>query len=502
MASFQVEGDLSSVDLELFVREIPKTDLHVHLDGSLRPATLAELAAALGVALPQGGAPVRPHYADLREYLQVFHYTVEVLQRGGAAALERVAFELGEDSFDEGVRHLEVRFSPQMFATLAPDGTNNIQDVLEAVDKGLRRAKQQFEEAEGPDGYGYQYGIISCAMRGHVQEWAPYFREFWKQHEARPPREIYALLAVDVAEATAAAAAAGRCQAVGLDLACTERGFPAKIYAPAFALARRSLLLGATVHAGEDYGPESVWGALADCGAERIGHGFNLFDPSACDGTVADPEGLCARLADFIAHRRIHIEVCLTSNEQTMRKLRGNLDAHSFKTMMERDISCSLCTDNRLVSNTTTSREIIRAIQTFGLTQEQLRKVVIEGFEHAFFPGTYLEKKRFLTRVNLHFSLVEDKFFHPQNTDTSTTHNIHYNKSTTSPETLHEDCESSGSLVAAAQMSKNNNDAAAALADTKYRPNCVVNNRAPADDATPSVFMMVKEKGKEKNVPA
>jgi len=151
-----------------FIAELPKTDLHVHLDGSLRLPTLIELAREQRVEMPsytEGGlreTVFKDRYGSLGEYLTGFQYTVAALQT--VDALERAAAELAEDNQREGVRYLEVRFAPQLHVHPGLDAVQ----AIAAVDRGLRRARDEFNRhpaiAAGTEP-PFEYGIICCAMR-------------------------------------------------------------------------------------------------------------------------------------------------------------------------------------------------------------------------------------------------------------------------------------------------------------------------------------------------
>jgi adenosine deaminase len=158
--------------------------------------------------------------------------------------------------------------------------------------------------------------------------------------------------------------------------------------------------LGKTVHAGEDYGPESIFQAIGDLHADRIGHGTWLFDASKITSPrIEDRQAYVERLSEFIADKRITIEVCLTSNQQTVPELAADLRNHPFAEMRRRRLSTTFCTDNRLVSNTTVSHEIARAVDAFGLTTGEVRDILIYGFKRSFFPGSYLEKRTYVRQV-------------------------------------------------------------------------------------------------------
>jgi len=146
--------------------------------------------------------------------------------------------------------------------------------------------------------------------------------------------------------------------------------------------------LGKTVHAGEDYGPESIFQAIGDLHADRIGHGTWLFDATKITSPrIKDRQRYVDDLSEFIADKRITIEVCLTSNQQTVPELADDLRRHPFGEMRRRRLSTTFCTDNRLVSHTTVSDEIARAVEAFGLTAREVKDILIYGFKRSFYPG-------------------------------------------------------------------------------------------------------------------
>ena len=384
------------------IRRLPKTDLHVHLDGSLRLPTLIELARERGVALPswdeQGLRDLvfRPHYANLAEYLEGFRYTAAVLQ--DPEALERTAFDLCEDCQAEGVRYVEIRFAPQLHVRPGFD----MPAVVRAVDAGIRRAADAFnrrpEIVEGREPR-FAAGIILCALRRFTADFSEGYRVLVEALPEASPQELYSAASIQVARAAARLKHEEGLLVVGIDLAGQEKGYPAEDHRAAYQVAHAAFL-GKTVHAGEDYGPESIFQAIGDLHADRIGHGTWLFDESKITHRrVTDRKAYVERLAQFIADKRITIEVCLTSNQQTVPELGADLASHPFNEMRRRRLSTTICTDNRLVSNTTVSNEIARAQQAFSLTDREVRDILIYGFKRSFFPGTYLEKRTYVRQM-------------------------------------------------------------------------------------------------------
>jgi adenosine deaminase len=390
------------------LRDLPKTDLHLHLDGSLRLATLIELAQERGVELPAWteaelrASVFRQTYSDLGEYLHGFKYTCAVLR--DEAALERCAFELAEDNFAEGVRYIEIRFAPQlhMHAELT------MRQVLEAVTRGLRRAEAQWnarDEVRNGVEPPCRAAIIVCAMRMFTAGFSPWYRDYVAAHSYRPLPEIIRMAGEDLAYAAVRLRDELQLPIVGFDLAGQENGWPAGVHQRAYGHAHGSFLKK-TVHAGEAFGPESIFQAITRLYADRIGHGYHLFSPERISSPdITDPEAYVQALTQYIADRRITIEVCLTSNLQTMPELTSLRD-HAFRHMLDAKLSTTICTDNRLISDTTVPRELALAIEHFDLSPRQLRQIIIYGFKRSFFPGSYAEKRGYVRDVIERFEAV------------------------------------------------------------------------------------------------
>lgn len=382
------------------IRALPKTDLHLHLDGSLREETLIELAKERGVSLPSETVEglntlvFRSHYANLAEYLHGFQYTCAVLQ--DAEALERTAYELAWDNINEGVRYIEVRFAPQLHTHRG----FSIKDVLLAVNRGLARAQQEHrlspavaERGEPP----FYYGIIVCAMRFFTAGFSSYFAHLTDLFQDAPPEQCFGLASLELARAAVRVRDQEGIPIVAFDLAGREDGYPASDHQMAYDYAHRSFMQK-TVHAGEAYGPESIFQALTDLHADRIGHGYHLFSPHLCGPSIKDPENYVQRLASYIADRRITIEVCITSNLQTMPFLKSASE-HAFGKMLKQKLSASLCTDNRLVSHTSVTREVEIAVEAFNMDLHQLRQTLIYGFKRSFFFGPYTERRAYVRSI-------------------------------------------------------------------------------------------------------
>ncbi|MDA8409845.1 MAG: adenosine deaminase family protein [Treponema sp.] len=399
---------------DAFIREIPKTDLHVHLDGSLRLSSLIEMARQGGIALPSYSESgmrelvFKDGYADLVEYLKGFAYTCDVLR--DPENLERVAYELAIDNIEEGVFYIEPRFAPQL---LMDNGGLTMERVLEAADKGLRRAKAEFNaRPEVRDGSlpHFDYGIIACAMRMFGPKgFSPYYNDFFALHRYSEPMEVMRLAATEVARGVVRIRDERGIPIVGFDIAGQEAGYPAGNFREAFDFAQKNFM-HKTVHAGEAYGAESIFQAITDLHADRLGHGYYLFDlEKVTDPEIEDKGRYVEDLASFIADQRVTIEVCLTSNLQTNPDL-TDLRRHSFGKMLERRLSVSLCTDNRLVSNTSVSKEIRLALDSFDIGPSMLKDIIVYGFKRSFYPGPYAEKRNYVRRAITHYEAVAAKY--------------------------------------------------------------------------------------------
>jgi adenosine deaminase len=392
-----------------FIRAIPKTDLHVHLDGSLRISTLLELAKQEGVELPANDEAglkelvFKEHYASLPEYLHGFAYTCAVLQN--AENLERVAYELGQDNLAEGVRYVEVRFAPQLHC----HDQFSLADVVRAVANGLDRAKREHNQTaavkQGED-IPFEYGIIICAMRSFNEHMSDYYRKMLRLMSYARKKEVFAAASLEIARAAVSMAQRDGLPVVGFDLAGEEAGYPAGDHREAFGYAHKNFLRK-TIHAGEAYGPESIFQAITDCHANRIGHGTFLFaEEMIQDPSIEDPALYTKLLAEYIASQRIAIEVNLTSNLQTTPSIKSVAD-HPVRKMIERNLSVSICTDNRLVSRTSVSREFEILVESIPVTRQQFRNLVISGFKGSFFPGSYNDKRRYVRAVINRYEQLE-----------------------------------------------------------------------------------------------
>lgn len=384
-----------------FILSLPKTDLHVHLDGSMRLKTLIELAKDYSVPLPsyteEGLKELvfKDRYASLGEYLTGFAFCVGVMQ--SEVALERVAYEFAVDNFSEGVRYFEVRFAPQLHVH---QHMNTVM-VIKAVNRGLERAKKEFNRTaliQSGQEPPFEYGIIVCAMRMFNEHFSEYFSNLMNAHRYTPPKQVFGMASLELVRAAVTARDEHGLPVVGFDLAGEEAGYPAEDHEQAFAYAHKKFLKK-TVHAGEAYGPESIFQAITDLYADRIGHGTYLLSAeSITDPEIKDPHLYVEQLSQYIADRRITLEVCLTSNLQTNPQMQSISD-HSFRKLRQHRLSTTICTDNRTVSNTTMTKELMLAVRHLNLDLSDLKSIIIYGFKRSFMPTTYLEKRAYVRKI-------------------------------------------------------------------------------------------------------
>lgn len=394
---------------EEFVRRIPKTDLHVHLDGSLREQTLIDIAKEERIDLPSytpeglNELIFKPHYKNLDEYLRGFGLTNKVMQH--EEHLDQIAYELAIDNFAEGVRHLEVRFAPQLHMSDAM----SFEQVMHAVDRGLRRARQEINAVMPPEDPEFDYGIIVIAMRFFAPNFSQYYRALSSVHSYSESDAIIQMASSELARATVKLRNESDVQVVAFDLAGSEYGYPAGDHQEAFDYVHTHFLKK-TVHAGEAYGPESIFQAITKLHADRIGHGMRLFDPGHIrDTSIENREEYIRRLVNYIADNRTTIEVCLTSNLQTAPDITAVAD-HSLGKMLENKLSVTFCTDNRLVSHTTVTKEIQLALEGFDISSKQLKNIIVYGFKRSFSFKPYPEKREHVRKVINYYERLEKEY--------------------------------------------------------------------------------------------
>jgi len=335
------------------LRAAPKVLLHDHLDGGLRPATIVELARDVGyrglpttdpAELGRWSHEAATSGGSLVLYLRPFAHTIAVMQT--AEAIERVAFECGEDLARDGVAYAEIRYAP-VFHT---QHGLSLEAVVGAVARGFERAESR---------YGVVLRQIVAAMRDRTDS-------------------------LEMAELAVASRDKG---VVGFDIAGEEAGHPPKAHVEAFQLCRRENF-SITIHAGEAFGPPSIWQALQYCGAHRIGHGVRLIEDMAISGPGVGPGVEQAKvvklgpLAQYVKDKRIPLELCPTSNVDTGAV--PSLADHPIRHFLSEHFRVTINTDNRLMSDITLSEELRRLSATFGLTLADVERLQINAMKSAF----------------------------------------------------------------------------------------------------------------------
>jgi adenosine deaminase len=323
--------------------------LHDHLDGGVRPATVVELAERVGYRhLPSTDVPELARWfreasgsGSLERYLETFVHTVAVMQT--AEGIARVAQECAEDLAADGVVYAEVRWAPEQHT----DRGLSLEEVVDAALLGFRRG----EAAAAERGHRIRIGALVTAMR----------------HAARS-REI-AELAVEYRDRGV----------VGFDIAGAEAGFPPTRHLDAFEYLRRENF-HFTIHAGEAFGLPSIWEAIQWCGTDRLGHGVRIVD----DIQVTRNGPALGRLAQYVRDRRIPLEMCPSSNVQT--GAAASIRDHPIGLLRRLYFRVTVNTDNRLMSDTSMSREFALLAEAFGYGWADLQWFTVNAMKSAFIP--------------------------------------------------------------------------------------------------------------------
>lgn len=336
-----------------FLHALPKTDLHVHLDGSLRLGTVRELSRRHNLGYDfetdedvRAVCQVSEDCQSLVEYLKVFDITLQLMQEKDE--LTRIAYELATDAHRENVRYMEVRYSPLLHLKKGL----TYDEVVAAVQEGLDMARRQ---------YGILCGQIICGIRHISTESSLELADLAVRWKGRG--------------------------VVGFDLAGAEKDFPAKDHIEAFHTVLNNNI-NITIHAGEAFGAPSIHQALHYCRAHRIGHGTHLNE---------DPE-----LMAWVNDRRIPVEVCLASNLQT--KAIADYQSHPIRQFLADGLRVTLNTDNRLVTGTTVTNEFRLAVENYDLDVDEVLTLVMNGFKSAFLP--LREKSDLVNQVLAEFAAL------------------------------------------------------------------------------------------------
>lgn len=317
----------------MITKTLPLTDIHRHLDGNIRIQTILELGQQYNLVLPAYDIEsLRPHVQvmdnqpDLLSFLSKLDWGVKVL--ASLDACKRIAFENIQDAAQQGLDYVELRFSP---GYMGMTHQLPLEGVVEAVIAGVK---------EGSQAYGVKANLIGIMSRTFGQEACE--------------KELNALLA-------------HKNDIKALDLAGDELGFPGNLFIDHFKKARDAGW-HITVHAGEAAGPESIWQAIEELGAERIGHGVKA---------VQD-----LKLLDYLTKHEIGIESCLTSNIQT--NTVPSLAEHPLKTFLEHGVLATINTDDPAVEGIEIQHEYLTAAPLAGLSPEQIYTAQENGLKIAF----------------------------------------------------------------------------------------------------------------------
>jgi adenosine deaminase len=320
-----------TAQLDEFITMMPKVELHLHLEGTITPRTLIELASRNGVRLPasdEEGVAALFRYRDFGEFLGVFMGLARAIVHG--EDFERLAYELGLDLAEQHVRYAEVMISPMQHLTRGVD----LLEAIGGIMAGFARVERE---------YGTVVRLALDYGRGYGIEAA------W-----------------EVLEIARAARPLG---VVGWSIGGQEIGHPPEPFAPVFAAAREAGL-GLMAHAGEVVGPASVWGAIDSLGVTRLGHGIRSVD---------DPLLLAA-----LRERRLVLDVCPTSNLLT-----GAVPSwaeHPVRRLREAGVALTLNSDDPTFFHTTLTEEYRRAVTHLGFGADDLCAAVRTAAEACFLP--------------------------------------------------------------------------------------------------------------------
>ncbi len=341
------------------IAALPKIDLHCHLDGSVDPGLVRDFLGQQGRELTEEELLTQLQVPDdcpsLAVYLERFGLPLSVLQ--SRQNLTEAAYRLAMNAAAEGVVYLEVRYAPDF---CKEGDMKTTAETIEAIEAGLKKAREEIaadivsaadtdSASESRSAFGFLgTGIIACAMR-HLSH----------EQNLKMFREARELLGSGL---------------VAVDLAGDEAAFPMRGFVPLFEEAEH-LGLPFTIHAGECGSCENVKGAI-ELGAKRIGHGIAMRDSRALQIVAAD--------------RHIGVEVCPVSNLQT--KAIPSIHEYPLRAFMQAGIPVSVNTDNRTVSNTSSTRELTLLDETFALTDEELKQIYLGSVETAFADDSIKER--------------------------------------------------------------------------------------------------------------
>ncbi len=320
-----------AVDPRTWLRDLPKAELHLHLEGSITPETLIELSRRNdAVPLTSAAAKDIYRYTDFPSFLMSFKAITERLQ--SPADYELITYNMARDLAAQGVRHAEVYIS---FGILFHFGRLDVDEVFAAIERGRLRAEQEF-------GITILW-LIDAVRHFGVDEATQVFRKAAELHREHP-------------------------SVVGIGIGGDEARGPAVDFRELYAEAKAAGL-HLTAHAGETTGPSSIWAAI-NIGAERIGHALSA---------QLDPE-----LLDILAERQIPLELNVTSNLRT--GCCSSIDAHPVHMYFERGLMITLNSDDPPMFGATLLDEYVLVHAHFELSLDQMRELAANSVEASFLP--------------------------------------------------------------------------------------------------------------------
>lgn len=335
------------MNLHDFIREMPKVELHVHLEGSIRPSTLLTLAERNGVTLPAQnleGLNEFYRFTDFDQFIRVYFTISGCLKT--VADFDLIAYEFGADMARQRIRYAEVTFTP--YTNVVNTGLD-FDEVMTGLNEGRARALADF---------GVEFRWVLDVVRDNPDT----------RHQ--------------VAEWAVSAMDRG---VIGFGLGGTERGHPPEWFEDAYAVAREAGLRSIP-HAGEVAGPESVWGAIRALGAERIGHGVR---------SIEDPA-----LVGYLKQHQIPLEVCPTSN--LCLGVYPSYQEHPLRWLWEQGLYVTLNSDDPPMFNTDLVREYQVAAEHLGFTAAELEQLSLNALRASFLPGDrkVVLEQEFLSEFN------------------------------------------------------------------------------------------------------
>jgi adenosine deaminase len=336
-----------------FIREMPKIELHVHLEGSIRPSTLLTLAERNGMPLPArdlDGLREFYRFTDFDHFIQVYITISRCLKTVADYGL--ISYEFGAEMARQNIWYAEVTFTPH------PNVANSglpFDEIMDGLNEGRARAHADF---------GVEFRWVLDIVRDNPDS----------QHQVAE----WAIGAMDQG-------------VIGLGLGGPEDGYPPKLFADAYAIAREAGL-HSVPHAGEIVGAESVWGAIRTLGAERIGHGVR---------SVEDPA-----LVDFLRNHQIPLEVCPTSNLRL--GVYPSYKEHPIRWLWEQGLNVTVNSDDPSMFDTDLVHEYAVLVDHLGFTAAELQRLSLNALWASFLPE---DRKIELERVFLaEFAKIEDRY--------------------------------------------------------------------------------------------